>query len=103
MVIVVIQYLSSRSDGDHGDAGFEWTLIAIGFIYAIVLRAFGFFWLRRSRKQAGYWCCMLATPEEEGTISRAVSGKTIPSISITQTLHRMTMSLPVKEFFESVL
>jgi cytochrome bd-type quinol oxidase subunit 2 len=57
MIIVVVQYLKTRDDNNN-DAAFEWTLIAIGFLYAIVLRFFGFYWLRRCRRQNGYWCCI---------------------------------------------
>jgi len=101
MIIIVIQYLNTRSRGDDSDAAFEWTLIAIGFLYAIILRAFGFFWLRRSRKQKGYWCYNSAVQEDEdeGTITRARSGKATFSVTVTLALKK----LPVEDFFESVL
>lgn len=58
MIIVVVQYLKTKDDSNNSDPAFEWTLIAIGFLYAITLRGFGFYWLRRCRRQNGYWCCI---------------------------------------------
>jgi hypothetical protein len=103
MLIIVIQYLRTRSEGDDDDAAFEWTLIAIGFLYAIVLRAFGFFWLRRSRKQEGYWCCSRAEPEETATVAQTVSRKSPISSGLSSAKTWTLRSLPLEEFCESVL